>query len=294
MLVKSVTRDLRKPELHQLIKYINEKRESLENEPHFCLRYNTTGNSAKEIAKDFEKNNEFIKRRNSKQIGAYHFILSFHPRERHLLDDSKLFAFGEKFCELMQADKSLAFLRPHWEKDNIHLHCAMSPSEFGSGKSRRMSKEQWKQVQIGMNEFQRDFHKELKHSLLYLPELEKSRESSLGIPLPEKMREVDGSVRSKIRGKKSQLEIVRNQLLEIAKKHHSKQNFIRAVNNEKTISVYLRNNLPAGIITGTGKKFRFKRLALDIDNLQREVRLNELKIQQNKNRDSEREQSLER
>jgi hypothetical protein len=296
MLVKSVTRGLKNPELHQLIKYINEKRESLENEPHFCLRYNTSGKTAKEIAKDFEKNNQFIKRRNSKQIGIYHFILSFHSKERYLLDDSKLFDFGQKFCQLMNADKSLAFLRPHWEKDNIHLHCAMSASHFGNGKSRRMSKAKWKEVQIAMNEFQKEHYKELKHSLLYLPELEKSRVSSLGIPLPEAMRETDGSIRAKSRGKISHLDTVRNQLLELAKKYPQKNEFIKAINQEKTLSVYYRGNsqVPTGIVTNTGKKYRFKRLALDIENLQREVRLNELNIQQNKQRNNEREQSLER
>ncbi len=39
---------------------------------------------------------------------------------------------------------------------------------------------------------------------------------------------------------------------------------------------------PTGIITDTNKKFRFKRLALNIENLQRDVSLNELKIQQEK------------
>lgn len=295
MLVKSLTRDLKNPELHQLVRYVNEKQESLEKEPHFCLRYNTTGNTAKDIAADFEKNNEFIKWRDSKQIGAYHFILSFHPKERQLLNNAILFDCGQKFCELMEADKSIAFLRPHWEKDNIHLHCAMSPTEYNSGRSRRMSKARWGKVQIAMNEFQKERYPALKHSLLYLPELGKSRKSSLGIPLPDTLRETDGSIRAKQRGKMSQLEIVRDKLLEIAKNYPEKQDFIKAINREKALSVYYRSgaDTPTGIITDSNKKFRFKRLALNIENLTRNVRLYELEKQQNKSR-NDKEQSLER
>lgn len=290
MLVKSVTRDLKNPELHQLIKYVNEKRESFKNEPHFCLRYNTTGNTAKEIAKDFERNNKFIKKRKGKQVGVYHFILSFHPKEKHLLDDAKLFDFGQKFCELIEADKAIVFARPHWEKHNAHLHFSVSASAYGSGASRRLSKAKWKQIQIAINKHQKEHYKELKHWLLYLPELEKSRESNLGIPLPKGLKETDGSIRSKQRGKVSQLETVRNQLLTIAKEHPKKQDFIKAINREKRFSVYYRGNsdTPTGVITERGKKYRFKRLALDIENLQRDVRLNDLKIQQEKSRDNER------
>jgi len=296
MLIKSLTRGLKNPQLHQLMRYINEQEESLDKEPHFCLRYNTSGITAKEIAADFGKNNTLIKQRKGKQIGVYHYVLSFHPKERHLLDNAKLYDFGQKFCELMQADKAIAFLRPHWEKDNIHLHCAMSATVFGSGKSRRMTKSKWKEVQIAMNEFQRQQYRELSHSLLYLTELEKSRVSSLGIPLPEAMRETDGSIRAKSRGKSSQLDHLRNRLLTIAKQYPTKQAFIKAVNTEKNISVYYRRNsdTPTGIITKNGKKYRFKRLAIDIDHLQREVRLHELQRQQEKNRDNQREQSLER
>jgi len=292
MLIKMMSRPLSRPDLHQLITYINQGQESFDNEPHFMIRYNTTGNSAKKVSDDFKQNNSLIKQRKGKRNGVVHIILSWHEKEHHLLDDTKLFDFGQKFCELINGDNSLIFCRPHYDKKNIHLHIAQSASLLNSGRSTRISKARLKEIQIEMNKYQKEYYKELKHSLLYLPELEKSRESSLGIPLPDGLKEVDGSIRAKMRGTTSQLEILRNQLLKLAKKYPEKQRFLKSINSESKIAVYSRNAKPTGIITETGKKYRFKRLALDIDNLSRVVRLHELdKI---KNRDNQQDQALER
>ncbi len=296
MLIKMMSRPLSRPALHQLMRYINEGRESFENEPHFILRYNTSGNTTKEIADDFTHNNSFIRRGKGKRNGVVHIVMSWHKKEQKLIDDSMLSDFGRKFAELINCENSLIFCRPHYDKEAIHLHIAQSASLLNSGKSTRISKARLKEIQIEMNEYQREHYPQLKHSLLYLPDLERTKESSLGIPLPESIRETDGSIRAKMRGKVSQLETVRNQLLAIAKKYPQKQDFIKAINNEKTLSVYYRrgSDTPTGIITSTNKKFRFKRLSLNIENLTRDVRLHELEKQQNRNRDNELNKSLER
>ena len=299
MLIKMLSRSLSKPQISQLLKYINEGRESFEQEQHFITRHNTVGNTTLEISRDFEKNNKLIKKRKGRQVGIQHIILSFHPKEKHLLNNEKLFSFSQKFAELMDFDRAITFGRVHYEKHNVHLHFAVSASIYGSGKSRRISKAKLKEVQQEMNRYQQREFPELKHSLLYLPELKRERKRTIsGIPLPEKMQEVDGSIRAKIRGQKSKLEILRNRLLTIAKKFPKEQDFIRAIQNEKGLEVYHYRNRINGIkvleINRNGqeiiKKYRWKRLAIDLGNLQRDARLNELeKIQ---NRDNER--SLER
>jgi len=296
MLIKMMSRPLSRPDLHQLMTYINEGRESFENEPHFILRYNTSGNTTKDIADDFERNNSLIQKGKGKRNGVVHIVMSWHTKEQHLINNVMLSDFGRKFSNLINGENSLIFCRPHYDKEAIHLHIAQSASLLNSGRSTRITKARLKEIQIEMNEYQREKHPQLKQSILYLPDLEKSRKSNLGIPLPEAMRETNGSFRTKSREKISQLETVRNQLLTIAKKFPQKHGFIKAINREKILSVYYRGNseTPTGIITNTNKKFRFKRLALNIENLTRDVRLHELEKQQHRSRDNEHNQSLER
>ncbi|SDR66939.1 Relaxase/Mobilisation nuclease domain-containing protein [Polaribacter sp. KT25b] len=286
MLIKMLSRSLSRPNLPQLIRYINEGKTHFDNEKNFILRHNTLGKNTKEVAEDFKQNNKFIKQGKQKRIGVQHIILSFHPKEKLFLNTEKLFGFAQKFSELMNFNSAITFGRVHFEKENIHLHFAVSASQFGNGKSRRISKQRLKEIQIDMNRYQQKFP-ELKHSLLYLPELEKSKKSTLtGIPLPEKMKETDGSIRAKKRGQKSLLENIKEKLISIAKKYPKKEDFLKSIEKEEDFSVYTRNGKPTGIITETNKKFRFTRLLIDIENLKKEVRLYEL--EQLKNRDQER------
>ena len=259
------TRPLHSPGLHQLAWYINEKQESLENEPHFAIRYNTTGETAKTIAQDFQSNNALIKKRKSKQVGLYHTILSFHPKEKSLLDNEKLFAFAKAYCDLIEADKAVVFGRPHFEKHNVHLHFMSSASELGSGKSRRISKARLKEIQVAMNRFQQREYPELKHSLLYLPELKKTKSVFEGIPLSEKFRESDGSLRVKARGQVSKLDSIRKILADLAKTYPEKAVFLTALEQEGIITYQYRNRMN-GILIG-GKKYRWKRLGVDLENL---------------------------
>ena len=286
MLIKMMSRPLSKPDLEQLISYINQKRKTFDDEPNFIIRYNTNGKNCKEVADDFIINNTFIKQGKGKRNGVIHIVLSWHKKEQHLLNDAILFDFGKKFCDLINGDNSLIFLRPHYDKEAIHLHIAQSASLLGSQRSTRISKARLKEIQIEMNRYQQTKYKDLKHSLLYLPELEKQKKSTLtGIPLPTKMKEVDGSIRAKKRGQKSMLEILKTKLIEVAKNYPNKKDFLNALEIETEFSVYLRNNKATGIITDTGKKFRFSRLSFEIENLQKTVRLHELERLKKRNQE---------
>lgn len=286
MLIKMMSRPLSRPDLKQIITYVNQGRASFDDEPNFIIRYNTNGTNCKEVASDFKENNTLIKQGKGRRNGVVHIVLSWHIKELHLLNDRILFDFGKKFCGLINGENSLIFCRPHYDRQATHLHIVQSASLLNSGRSTRMSKARLKEIQIEMNRYQQQQYPKLKHSLLYLPELGKNKKSTLtGIPLPEKMKQVDGSIRIMERGKISMLEQVRNQLLGIAKNNPKKEDFIKAIGVEKNLSVYYRSNSekPTGIITQTGKKFRFKRLAIDIENVQKQVNLYELEQFNNKN-----------
>ena len=285
MLLKVLSRKLSRPDLPQLIRYINQGRPSFQNEPNFIISYNTTGKTTKEVANEFKRNNDHIPKHKGRN-GVLHLMASWAKKERHLMNDDILRAFGYKIGELFNADQALMWGRPHYDKENVHLHFALSASWLDSGRSTRISRERLKEIQIELNEMQRDLYPQLKHSLLYLPELEQFHRKTLtGIPLPEKMKEKDGSVRAKMRGEQSVLDHLRERLLGLAKSHPRKLDFIRAINQQDDIAVYHYRNKPNGIIVkSTGKKYRFKRLSIDLDALTRDVKLHQLEQQHNQER----------
>ncbi len=240
MLIKMLHRKLSNPGLFQLATYINQGRELLENEPDFAIRYNTNGETMRAIAEDFQRNNTLIpKRKNRNGIG--HYIISFHPQEKRRLNSEKLFTIAQKFCEEIEADKKIVFARPHFDRANYHVHFMVSASKFGSGKSSRISKPRLRAIKQEMDRFQQQNFPELKQSLLHLSGKEVAKSSLTGIPLPQKFKESDGSLRVKRRRKISQLDSIRKTLVDIGKQYPDKEAFLIALKQQGIETYQYRN-----------------------------------------------------
>ncbi len=298
MLIKFLTRSSKRPALHQLIQYVNQGKEYLAANTDFILTNIPGETTAKGVSRHFVENNKLIKKRRGKQVAAYHIVLSWHPDERKFLDNETLLTFAKKFYQLYDGDRALSFITVHRDTDNWHLHCAFSASERGSGKNRRISKAALRDLQIEMNEFQRDHFPHLDKSLLYLPGLKRNQKKILGeieVTLPEKLRHPDGSYRAKKRGDASVLESLRHRLYTIAKKHPSRESFLYALERQTDLKPYLYRDKPRGIITPSGKKYTYRRLAIDdLNHLSRFVRAYEMEKLREKSLEQSKSITLER
>lgn len=183
-------------------------------------------------------------------------ILSFHPRDAEKLNNEKLHQIALKYLSL-RAPKSIAIATVHKnEKNHTHLHICFSGVEYKTGKSIRMSKDDFQhKVKMEIEKYQQVLfpelvHSKIKHEKSFIPKKELKKEN-------EKILEDFGEI-----SEKQELLKVLEEVFTISK---SEQEFYRKL-EEKGLRLYTRN----GKITGIqgNRKFRFKTLGYTPEILQ--------------------------
>ena len=212
--------------------------------------------SVEELHSQFLSNEALRINRRKNNVVLYMDILSFHPDDAQRLNNEKLYQITLKYLSL-RAPKSLAVATVHRnEKDHTHLHICFSGIEYKTGKSIRISKDDFKQkVKLPMEKFQQDVFPELslskiRHEKSIFPKKELKKES-------EKILEANGGL--------SEKQQILKTLEEVFKTAKSEQDFYQKLEG-MGIKLYTRN----GKITGIqGKrKFRFKVLGYTSEILQ--------------------------
>ncbi|WP_299676305.1 relaxase/mobilization nuclease domain-containing protein [uncultured Dokdonia sp.] len=141
-------------------------RESERDEGFVLTRFIKGKNPSQEqIVHAFEENEKYrlTKRKNS--VRVYMEILSFHKDNAKDLTNEKLQKIARKYISL-RSNLSIAFATVHRnEKDHVHLHILLSGTEYKTGKSVRISRDDFKnKVKVPAEQYVRR----------YFPELEKS------------------------------------------------------------------------------------------------------------------------
>lgn len=212
--------------------------------------------STEELHQQFLTNESLRINRRKNNVVLYMDILSFHPEDAQRLNNEKLYQIASKYLSL-RAPKSLAVATVHRnEKLHTHLHICFSGVEYKTGKSIRISKEDFKQkVKLPMEKFQQDVFPELSLSKI-------RHEKSFSI---KKELKKDNEKILEAKGELSEKQQLLKILEEVFKTAKSEQDFYQKL-EDKGVKLYTRN----GKITGVqGKrKFRFKVLGYTSEILQ--------------------------
>jgi hypothetical protein len=208
------------------------------------------------LHQQFLSNEQLRVNRRKNNVVLYMDILSFHPKDAQRLDNEKLYQIALKYLSL-RAPKSIAVATVHrQEKNHTHLHICFSGVEYKTGKSIRISKDDFKQkVKLEMEKYQQEVFPELslskiQHEKPISPKRELKKES-------EKILEDRGGL--------SQKQQILQLLEDVYKCAKSQQDFYKKL-QDKGVKLYLRNEKIAGI-EGT-RKFRFARLGYTSEILQ--------------------------
>ena len=105
-------------------------------------------------------------------VVMYHEILSFAEGQEvplNIVED-----LTRKYLEL-RAPNALAYAEPHFDKGHLHVHIAISGTEFESAKTLRLDNKRFMQVRRQIEEYQREHYPELDRSLVYLNERKRNR-----------------------------------------------------------------------------------------------------------------------
>ncbi len=193
-------------------------------------------------------NEELRVNRRKNNVVLYMDILSFHPKDAEQLTNDKLHQITLKYLSL-RAPKSIAVATVHRnEKDHTHLHICFSGLEYKTGKSIRISKDDFQQkVKLPMEQYQQQVFPELmlskiRHEKSFIIKKEQKKDS-------EKFLEMGGELSEK----QHLLKI----LEEVFKTATCEKDFYQKLETKK-IKLYSRNGKITGI-EGT-RKFRFSRL----------------------------------
>lgn len=131
----------------------------------YIIRHNLVGNSLAEFARAFAENeaNRQVIRKN--QLLAFHEYMAWHPKEREQITPDMIKDMVEAYLD-MRAENGMCVSYIHGDAPHPHAHLLISSVELVSGKSLRLSKERFAEIQQAMQEYQRQNYPELDSSLI--------------------------------------------------------------------------------------------------------------------------------
>lgn len=216
-----------------------------------------------------------IERRN-KNI-AYHEILSFHKADTDKLPKKVLLKIARKYAK-ERSPNSMVISTMHSDKDHLHIHNVISALEFATGKPVRLSRKEFKEVKIRMEQFQ---EKELG---LTFSKVNHSKKK-------EAMLQLDIERELNLRGKQSERQELRDVLVEVFARVRTEEVDKREF-EKAGIQFYSRGGKIVGV-QGFKRRYRLKTLGFDPARISMEKELKRMtelqKLKSRKDKDQEQE-----
>lgn len=163
--IKSLTRKDRN--FGQLIKYIFNKDQHTHSDfTYFQNIYDTAEDDVEKIIETFKKNDQYRKKRKG-GITVFHEILAFSPKDNENINQHPEFLedIGKKYIEL-RAPESIAIIKPHHDKDHVHLHIVFSANAKGSSKNMSIRKKDFRIIKEALQEYQKEMYPDLVFSFV--------------------------------------------------------------------------------------------------------------------------------
>ena len=251
MIIKSMAR--KEPTFEQLYDYITREGDYDAN---YCFTRNFILRDREALLNEFERNSSLLSRRKNGNY-LYHEIISITRAEgiSEQEQKEKLMAIVRQYAE-SRAKDCLVFGGLHVEKDNnLHFHLIISANKLNQTKRYRLSKQQFSDVKIGLE----------NHVLEHIPELEQQKL----ISAKQKPSDQTDTKKTSIRedalkrrtGKATQKDLFREKLQSLFKRSVDKSDFFKQL-ELNGIECYTRGKTVGFLDRANGKKHRLKTLGL--------------------------------
>lgn len=233
------------------------------------ITHNVRGETTEEWTNDLEMNEPKRIRNNATRV--LHEIISFHPNDSKRLDRRKLENLAREYIN-RRSKYGMFVVIPHLDDDHAHIHICGSPWSM-KGESLRLSRAEFRELKVNFQEYQMEKYPELVHSkVVHDGKNRNIQEAGLRQGM---------SVKAK----------VLKDISEVIHRTTSPIEFFKELERLGFV-VYYRSSRATGVIIG-GRKYRFKTLGLNIDQLsemQRELRLKNVCRDNNHSRSQGRDQ----
>ena len=154
MIIKSIS--WKSGTFKKLYDYLHKKAEK-ENQ---TLTYNLK--PTQDIIQQFKENYEFVPKRKNGVI-FYHEVLSFNAKDKDIQQQDLIY-LAEKWLDL-RAPKNLAYGIVHTHQNNMHIHLIISSNQIREKTKLRLTKTQFKQAQLQLEQIQKEKYPHLTHSI---------------------------------------------------------------------------------------------------------------------------------
>lgn len=246
-IIKSTTR--KDTNFRQLVQYVFQH--DKKQEYSFTLFHNLSGINEQDqerIIQAFQENNRYRKVRKG-GVGINHDILSFHAGDSAWIRDhpEALEDIGREYLE-QRAPNAIGIIKPHYDKDHIHVHVVYSPNEKGRSTTVRISKQEFQKIRRELERYQEQHYPEL--SMSYVQDRDKYKTQKL-----ESHREI-------VKGEYVSRNSVKSLLQEMLVKNMASASSLKdlATKIEKEgFQPYYRNGHLQGILF-RGRKYRISTL----------------------------------
>lgn len=245
MIVKSMSRKV--PSFGQLIGYIDRD----EGQEQWRIRHNVMGRDPERIRAEFERNGDLLQRRKN-GVYLYHEIISITRAEGLSADEQKrrLRDIAESYIAARCPD-NMVFGGLHQDKNHsFHYHLMISANRAGEAKRLRLSKGQFREVQVQLE----------RHVLQTMPELEQK----VAIDKRAEHRKTRGEAELERRtGETPKKDQVRARVLEALESAQDRESLMEAL-GRADLELYVRGKTLGVTDHETGKKHRLKTLDLEL------------------------------
>jgi len=265
MILKSLSRKSGTP---QLLNYLFEKKEKLSDEKHspLLIKHNIRSQSLDKWAKEFEENESHRLVRRKDSVQAYHTVLSFSHKDKEKVNEKVLKDIAKEYIKL-RGENNLYIAIAHYDKDHVHLHIAMSGTQYLTGISSRISKKDFHQLKVALDKYQQEKYPQLSNSL-----------PSHGKGSKPLSRSENENIKRNERTS-SQKETLLELLETSYAKSSSVKDFISSL-EEQGHQVYYRSGKLTGVKFEGDRKFRFSRLGYDKEKI---AELDRIQLKQEEN-----------
>jgi len=238
---------IKSPDFERLIRYILPKRHHRsKRDMMFIFKHNLKGNQVENWVQQFEENEAFRIHKRTGNMILSHEIISFNAEDSPHIDVGIMRDFTKKYIEY-RGLRGMYIAVSHFDTDNFHIHLCCSSVEYRTGKAMCLSRKEFQDLKIRMQEYQMQKYPQLQHSIV----------RHGGGKTQQKDREYQVEKRSGQVSKRTQ---IKDRVRDISLRADSPEQFIDLLENQ-SLKPYYRSGKLTGVISGK-RKYRFKTLGV--------------------------------
>ena len=261
MILKNLTR---RSNTGQLVNYLFKQEKDSKPKP--ILKHNLRSRTTKGWTKELDRNFEMRNNKRKDNIRLHHTIISFSNKDKKQINIDLLKDITKRYIEL-RGKENQYLVSTHHDKEHIHLHIVMSSIKYLTGESNRLTRQEFKDLKLALDQYQKEKYPKLVHSL---PAHGKSQKLQLSDP-ELKLQDREG----KLSQKQELLETVQT----VFDRSKSIDNFFSELKSGG-IKTYDRGGKVYGVEDESGRHYRFKTLGFDLNKLEELDRQAQVEVKQ--------------